>query len=283
MLSEDQEPTIVLHPGDLSYGLEEAVWDKWGHLVEPVASTRPYLIIPGNWDVKPAALPSFLNRYRMPLVIPSTLTKPSYYYSVNYAVAHVVMMSSYDDYLEDSEQYAWLERDLRAANRDRLKRPWIIMCFHSPMYSSSTGHGGGDEKFRGAIEHLLRKYRVDLAITGHDHGYERSYPVYNKIPDIKHKHQYSDPISTIHILAGTAGATADPWIMPKPNWSLHRESTYGYTKIHTTYKTMHVEYLRLDGTIGDEFWVSKGTHETPIYLVLFVGMLFFYSISNSCI
>lgn len=276
-LAADKEVTMVLHAGDLSYGLNETVWDTWGYLVEPVASTKPYLIIPGNWDVKPAALPSFLNRYQMPLVYPSTITSPSYYYSVNYAAAHIIMMSSYDPYDENSSQYKWLVEDLQAADRARFIRPWIIICFHSPMYSSSQGHGGGDEKFRAAIEPLLKKYGVDLAITGHDHGYERTFPVYDKIPDTKHKYHYTDNSATIHILAGTGGATTDTWL-EMPPWTVRRESTYGYTKVRTSYTTMHVEYLRMDGTTGDEFWISKvpGSKESSMYAILGVAVVLLF-------
>lgn len=91
------------------------------------------------------------------------------------------MVSSYDPYDATSAQYQWLENDLRVANHgtirsngrlltnntpDRRHHPWLIVCFHSPMYSSNSGHSGGDENFRAAVEHLLLKYRVDLVLTG---------------------------------------------------------------------------------------------------------------------
>ena len=42
----------------------------------------------------------------------------------------MVMLGSYADYGEDSEQYAWLRRDL--ASVDRGRTPWLIAAMHAP-------------------------------------------------------------------------------------------------------------------------------------------------------
>jgi len=269
-LAMDNETSLVLHAGDLSYAKEESVWDTWGEMVEPVASTHPYMIIPGNWDVKPFAINSFLNRYSMPLHtlrnlkvkehVSTRLTRdpPQYYYSFDYGPVHIVMLSSYDPYNTSSAQYDWLAQDLQKANENRATIPWIITAFHSPMYSSSTGHGGSDLEFRKQIEHLLRKHKVDLTITGHDHGYERTFPVYDEEPLERGLHHYTNYAGTIHILAGTGGATADPWL-ELPSWSAVRESTWGYTKIKGTLypPTLRVTYWRANNTKGDEFVIMR--------------------------
>jgi len=255
-LAADDDPSLVIHAGDLSYAQEDKVWDKFGYMMELVASTKPYMIIPGNWDVKSFAIRAFLNRFSMPLVHPSTEKTPSYYYSFNYSVVHFVMMSSYDSFNVTSPQYKWLVEDLEVADADRENHPWIVITFHSPMYSSSVGHGGSDVAFRNLIEPVLRKYHVDLAISGHDHGYERTFPVYGGVPTDEAVHHYVSPPSTIHILAGTAGATVDEWL-DKPEWTAHREGSHGYTKVYATRSTLRVQYRRMDGDIGDEFWINR--------------------------
>jgi len=274
-IEEDDEGSMLIHAGDLSYAQKEEVWDTWGELMEQVATTRPYMIIPGNWDVRPLAIKPFLNRFKMPLVVPSSDSVLNYYYSFNYSLLHVVMLSSYDNYSSSSAQYAWLEADLNNAQKDRNNRPWIIVCFHSPMYTSSLGHSGGDENFKNSIEPLLRKYQVDLAITGHDHGYERTFPVHNNVPITDSKMHYVDPASTVHILVGTGGASLDNWMTPKPHWSAHRESSHGYTKFHVSSTTLHIMYRRIDGTLGDEFWISKGAISTPRYFMVVIAVVLF--------
>ena len=54
------------------------------------------------------------------------------------------------------------------------------MFFHYALYDSvrvPSGHGS-DELLRVDLEAAIRPYAVDLILTGHDHLYERTYPVY---------------------------------------------------------------------------------------------------------
>lgn len=46
------------------------------------------------------------------------------------AGAHILMLGSYADWKEGSEQYRWLVADLAAFNRSRT--PWLIATFHAP-------------------------------------------------------------------------------------------------------------------------------------------------------
>jgi len=283
-LAADEDVGMVIHGGDLSYAQKEDVWNTWGNIVEPVASTRPYMILPGNWDVKPFAIVPFLSRYQMPLVHTSNSKVFSYYYTYTYSLVRIVMMSSYDPYEPGSKQYEWVRATLREANNNRQTHPWLVLCFHSPMYSSSEGHKGpdgkgGDPVFRAAMEKMLIDYKVDVAITGHDHGYERSYPVFNETVKNNHISHYEDPKYPIHILAGVGGATADPWIDPRPEWSARREGTYGYIRFVATATQLHAQYLRTNHTTGDEFWIKRAdlTPSRPPWLVfgfiaLFMGV-----------
>jgi 3',5'-cyclic AMP phosphodiesterase CpdA len=68
------------------------------------------------------------------------------------------------------EQIDWLEKELKGSKED-----WKIVVFHHPIYSSGGRHGS-DLKLREAIEGLFIKYNVSVALTGHDHFYERIKP-----------------------------------------------------------------------------------------------------------
>lgn len=132
----------------------------------------------------------------------------SYHYSLSYHLFQFIMVNSYENYtygrhlfscvphaaMLGSEQYLWLEQELSAAVANRHLRPWIVLGFHSPIYSSSSGHSGGDKDFGAAIEPLLVKYGVDLCFTGHDHGYERSYPVFEYQFDSSESRVYKVPL-----------------------------------------------------------------------------------------
>lgn len=68
------------------------------------------------------------------------------------------------------EQIAWLDKELRGASED-----WKIVAFHHPVYSSGGRHGS-DLELRKTLEPLFIKYNVSVALTGHDHFYERIKP-----------------------------------------------------------------------------------------------------------
>jgi hypothetical protein len=261
-LGNDLEVDAAFHLGDLSYGKDEATWNLWGKMLEPVAARLPYMVIPGNWDAMTHSRTLFQHRFATPLVSERahSTSDSGYYYSFNYGSVHFVMLDSYEDYKPGSAQYHWLESDLEEANRMRATTPWIVACFHSPIYSSNAGHSGGDKEFQAAVEPLLVRYSVDLTFTGHDHGYERSYPVNAHRVSSTERHNCS-PTSKkhpIHLLVGIAGATIDPWL-DQPAWSAYRESFTGVVKLHIipSPPRLVVTAERLNGTIADSFTLSR--------------------------
>jgi 3',5'-cyclic AMP phosphodiesterase CpdA len=68
------------------------------------------------------------------------------------------------------EQFEWLEKELKASTSD-----WKIAVFHHPLYSSGNSHGS-DLRLREMLEPFLVKYNVSVALSGHDHVYERLKP-----------------------------------------------------------------------------------------------------------
>jgi len=70
----------------------------------------------------------------------------------------------------DSEQLEWLERELA-----RSDDAWKIAYFHHPVYSSGARHGSNLE-LRAILEPIFIKYGVTMALSGHDHFYERMKP-----------------------------------------------------------------------------------------------------------
>jgi hypothetical protein len=72
-------------------------------------------------------------------------------------------------------QTLWLESTLQAAAADTTI-DWIIVQMHQTAMSSSTDNGS-DLGIRAAWLPLFDQYQVDLVLCGHDHDYERSFPV----------------------------------------------------------------------------------------------------------
>lgn len=70
----------------------------------------------------------------------------------------------------DTNQLGWLKDKLQKSTAE-----WKIAYFHHPLYSSGKRHGS-DTDLRAVLEPLLKKYQVNVVLSGHDHVYERITP-----------------------------------------------------------------------------------------------------------
>ncbi|MGD0705527.1 MAG: metallophosphoesterase family protein [Trebonia sp.] len=73
-------------------------------------------------------------------------------------------------------QTLWLESTLAEARRDPSV-DMIVVYMHQVPMSTSTSGNGSDLAIRQAWLPLFDKYEVDLVFHGHEHDYERTYPV----------------------------------------------------------------------------------------------------------
>jgi hypothetical protein len=98
------------------------------------------------------------------------------FYSYTLGNWHIVSLNSEVGVSQGQEQCVWLRRDLEnnkaveAATRTRC----TLAYWHHPLFSS--GPSGGTNGRMRDIWNLLYEYGVDVAVTGHDHMYERFAP-----------------------------------------------------------------------------------------------------------
>lgn len=95
------------------------------------------------------------------------------YYSFDYGQVHVVALDtefSFQDPLRRQAQLAWLRTDLSSTSK-----PWKIAFWHRAPYSAK-GERGSDLAVRQAFGPVMEQYGVQLALTSHDHLYERTVP-----------------------------------------------------------------------------------------------------------
>ncbi|KAJ6797494.1 purple acid phosphatase 18-like [Iris pallida] len=216
-----------LLPGDLSYAdYLQHRWDSFGALVQPLASSRPWMVTEGNHEKE--SIPFFKSgfqaynaRWKMPYEESGSTS--NLYYSFEVAGVHVVMLGSYTDYHADSDQYAWLKEDLAKVDRERT--PWLLVLLHAPWYNSNRAHQGEGNSMRASMEPLLYAAGVDILIAGHVHAYERSERVYDR---------GLDRCGAVHITIGDGGnreGLAQRFRNPKPEWSVFREASFGHGEL----------------------------------------------------
>lgn len=91
--------------------------------------------------------------------------------------------AGYDPYVRGysrGQQRAWLEAELSAARRS-TDIDWIVVCMHQ-VAMSSAHFNGADLGIRQELLPLFDRYGVDLVLAGHEHHFERTFPVRGILP-----------------------------------------------------------------------------------------------------
>ncbi|MBD0360226.1 MAG: metallophosphoesterase [Nitrososphaeraceae archaeon] len=213
----NKNPELVLALGDLSY---EDTADCWLEIIAPLYEKTKIAL--GNHDVEPASL---LNQYMSHF----NLTKQ--FYSFNYQNVHFTVISTeLENDSEEDEQYEFVNADLASAAADP-NIDWIVVYYHRVAYTSPYGESENEEedsdgsnRLKDRYHPLFEKYDVDLVLQGHNHNYERSYPIkYNNanssapiITDTSTNNNYSNPEGQIFVTVGTGGAESYNFLVREP-------------------------------------------------------------------
>ena len=273
----------VLHAGDFAYDLDEfdgLVGDSWLNMIQPVSAKLPYMALPGNHENFHNSS-HYKNRFIMPYNEANQGT--GFFYSFNMGRTHYVMIDTEiylddDSYAECMTQTNWLKQDLKRANEEREKRPWIVMLTHRNMYCSvdwlrrfkKNGDCGADAMgIRKNLEDIVYENKVDLFLQAHVHQYERNSPIYkNQSVSIKDdgslQHVFVDPQATIYITNGNAGNIEghnDPVSSTPQKWSLFRTEDYGYGRL-VVYNQTHLyyeQYSSITQSTIDYLWIIKSS------------------------
>lgn len=275
-MAQKHEIDVVLHIGDFAYNLNTDngnFGDQFFRQIEPVAAYIPYMAVVGNHEAA-NNFSHYVNRFTMPN------TNDNHFYSFNLGHTHFVAFSTefyfYTNYgwVQIFNQWKWLINDLRKANSNREKYPWLITMGHRPAYCS-TWDGDDCRYFNSIIrtglpithayglEKLFYDNSVDVELWGHEHTYERMFPVYNRTVMKKGPNPYIDPIAPVHVISGSAGCqeNTDIFVKEPGPWSAFRNSDYGFSVMQIFNKT-HIHFQQLSAAeerIIDDFWIVKNS------------------------
>lgn len=243
--------SFTLPVGDLSYSTgSQGTWDRWFKIIAPIASNALYLPTIGNHEVE-ANVGGNLSLYLNQFVLPGN----ERWYSFDWGNAHFVSLyvSPYAD--GKAPQYLWLAQDLEAvSNNPRIN--WVIVYLHFPPYSS--GRYPNLLSLRSNLTPILDRYHVDLVLTGHDHNYQRTYPIYNGAETSYTFEQYVDPKGTIYVVTGGGGESLYQFSQPAPTWSARRAAVYEFLQISIEGNKLHYKAIKTEnGSVIDEFFITK--------------------------
>lgn len=274
---QGQRPDFLVHVGDIAYnrGTDEEfqkhffdvygdelrllpIWPAFGNhearSTDPHDETGPWFdvfVLPTKGEA--GGLPSGREAW----------------YAFDWGAIHfVVLDSTAASRSPDGPMLTWLEADLAAS-----KAKWKIAVFHHPPYSKGTTDSDRQvesvEMRENALP-ILEAGGVDLVLSGHSHGYERSFLIQGafetpsfaegKILDGQSPFDKGDR-GTVYVVAGNGGASVGGRF-GHPLVEIG-EAAFGSVILEIEGDVLRAIHLRADGTVGDSFVIRKGPVSSP--------------------
>ena len=258
----DKNPELILGLGDYEYYGDDA--DCWLEIVEPIDDKMKIAI--GNHEVEEESkLTQYMEYFGL----------SNQYYSFDYQNVHFTVMSDYVSDEIGSEQYIFVQNDLAKAAADP-NIDWIIVAHHEHPYASTKNeiiHTAN--KLKKVYHPLFEQYKVDLVLQGHQHNYQRTYPIkYDSDTPIspiitdRNRNTYTNPEGQIFLTIGTAGASLHSLNGNKaPYLITAQDEVYGFLNVDVTMDNnggttvlVGTFYSNDDGASGemtDQFTITK--------------------------
>jgi hypothetical protein len=252
---KEKKPELMLPLGDLSV---DSAASCWLDLVSPFDDRLEITF--GYSEVKDGK--SKLNQYK------DVFGLDDLYYSFDYRHVHFVVMSTLSDFNVTSDQYKFIEKDLQEASTNE-NIDWIVVTNYGPFYTSPSTHPAKNE-LRNIYHPLFDKYGVDLVLNGHNHNYQRTYPV------TFNTNKASQPIVTnqfatgyqgskdgiVYAIIGTAGESFHPLLGRQPYVATQFEGKFGFMDVEISYanpvtKLTGTFYDNMNDNVMDNFTIEK--------------------------
>jgi len=226
---------FFIHTGDVvADGIEHDDWyDEWFEPGHAMFRRAPVLIAWGNhghpWDRESWLHTFYRNRSQF---------HGKAYFTYCHGPVRFIHVNLYEPFDPNSDQYKWLEETL-ASNR----LPFTVVAFHvSPITGGSHATGDDVKNVRKFIVPLLLRYNVNLALTGHDHVYDRG--------------EYG---GTTFVVTGGAGAPLrEPRLYLNP-FSVISTSCLNYVICEVDNTNFTVTAYTVDDEVIDRFAVAPRT------------------------
>ena len=176
------------------------------------------------------------------------------WYSYDWGDAHILVIDSDKPLGPGTPQYAFAQADLSAHQGNA----WRIVAIQSPAYSSTTSHSGSTNVLTNLVP-LFEAQNVQLVISGNSHNYERSFPLVGGSPAAG---------GVTYLVSGNGGNSFNPFTIPQPAWSAHRDDThFGHVHILVSPTQLTIQEINAsDSTVLDSAVIvaEAGTTYHPL-------------------
>ncbi|MBL4879760.1 MAG: metallophosphoesterase, partial [Oleispira sp.] len=242
-LMAQKNPQFIVHVGDLvQYGPNKDDWtDEFFKPANNLLSYTPLYPAIGNHEMNDE---KFYEYFGLPF--------DDAFYSIKKGELILIFVDTNKDILPGSEQYRKLEH-LLASSQEQ----WKIVVHHHPIFTSDknsyrsslmAASTKGDPNIT-HLKNLYVSYAVDLTLSGHVHGYERTLPIL--------KNHINKEEGVTHIVSGGGGGRFKR-IPYENNWflaeALHENH---YLNISIRENKLQVEAIDTTGVIFDSWKKEK--------------------------
>ncbi len=160
---------MLLHTGDMVYnGTNLADWNEFFSIERELLRDRCMFPTIGNHEIAMPTSDGAL-RYARMFRVPAPPEAAERWYTFRWSSVRFFMLDAHDEFA--TAERTWLEKALESAKNEAGVAHRIVVLHHGP-YSSGL-HGGNEALRMARVPELLRAYKVDLVLSGHDHIYER--------------------------------------------------------------------------------------------------------------
>ena len=241
-------PDLALLCGDCAYGSGTPEQVN-ANFVAPLAALRaetPLYAVLGNHDV--------ITRGGQPMLdalfpVPGSTSGSERYQAFTRGGCRFVGLDSNLPLRPGSAQGDWLAREL-AANRDA----WTFLFLHHTTYSASNH--GSSQALQAALVPLLDAHAVDLVFCGHDHDYERTWPLRaGAAVGTDAEPDYVNPGGTVFVVSGGGASlygSGTAW------FTAYSESVPHFVIVDVEANRLALRAIDTDGRVIDRMTITKG-------------------------
>ncbi|MFX0042234.1 MAG: purple acid phosphatase family protein [Candidatus Hodarchaeota archaeon] len=240
---------FTIHTGDIvNDGTIQNQWNDYFDDVENLTNNIIGYFIEGNHE--------HIDGYMYDNIPLPSNGENSFYYSFNIGPVNFIGLNTGRD---STIQTTWLETVLNKSYQDN-NTLWRIGYMHKPIFNSLSTRPDLTDLISNWCP-LFEEYKVDMVFAGHNHYYERSYPM-NRLKEYEDStsFDFKNPSNPMYFITGGAGAplyTRDT----NPGYAPFYNSTYHFIIVEIS-----VDDFKEETKLNLEIWAMPNDYNN-IYLI----------------
>lgn len=245
------DPDLIIHTGDLVYlvGAKSEYpfkfFGPYGKLIPDV----PFYPVLGNHDTVTDNGAPLLETFVLPENGPESV-EPERCYWFDYCNARFVALdTNLDEDVLENDVAPWLAGVLADA-----QTTWKFVFFHHAVYTNANH--APNQKVRNYLVPVFEAGGVDIAFSGHNHLYERTYP-------IKDDQVVGPGEGVVYVTTGAGGMSL--YIEneePVDYMAAHNDEKFSFTLVDIDGPRLTLRQINDDNNVFDE-WVYDKTAVSP--------------------